>query len=299
MSSTYGGGFATTSDLGEIAGYGSSVAKVVEGTWHVGFDSDVLADHNQIRVTIDGYVVDATYASGSVASGRGLEPVAPSSDGGIPGLGFLSGDTGRMVGLALGAVAAALGAYSVAMLLQKDESELHSVLSAYADPYSANQPDDGEESGISKNAFLKRAVEITEGLAERRGLLARLEGLLERADMPLRAGEALTAYAAIALASLVVAILFAPSLPVFLLLVALGAAGPAIAVRRKAAKRRKAFMAQLPDTLSLLSSTLKAGYSFLQGVEAVSQEVDDPMGGELRRIVTEAQLGRPLEDAMD
>ncbi len=299
VSSTYGGGFATTSDLGEIAGYGSSVAKVVEGTWHVGFDSDVLADHNQIRVTIDGYVVDATYASGSVASGRGLEPVAPSSDGGIPGLGFLSGDTGRMVGLALGAVAAALGAYSVAMLLQKDESELHSVLSAYADPYSANQPDDGEESGISKNAFLKRAVEITEGLAERRGLLARLEGLLERADMPLRAGEALTAYAAIALASLVVAILFAPSLPVFLLLVALGAAGPAIAVRRKAAKRRKAFMAQLPDTLSLLSSTLKAGYSFLQGVEAVSQEVDDPMGGELRRIVTEAQLGRPLEDAMD
>ena len=64
-------------------------------------------------------------------------------------------------------------------------------------------------------------------------------------------------------------------------------------------KRQKAFMAQLPDTLQLLSSTLKAGYSFLQGVEAVSQEVEDPMGGELRRIVTEAQLGRPLEDAMD
>ena len=64
-------------------------------------------------------------------------------------------------------------------------------------------------------------------------------------------------------------------------------------------RRKKAFLSQLPDTLQLLSSTLKAGYSFMQGVEAVSHEVEDPMGSELRRIVTEAQLGRPLEEAMD
>ena len=37
----------------------------------------------------------------------------------------------------------------------------------------------------------------------------------------------------------------------------------------------------------------------MQGVEAVSQEVDEPMGSELRRVVTEARLGRPLEEALD
>ena len=37
----------------------------------------------------------------------------------------------------------------------------------------------------------------------------------------------------------------------------------------------------------------------MQGVEAVSQEVDDPMGQELRRVVTEARLGRPLEESLD
>jgi tight adherence protein B len=58
-------------------------------------------------------------------------------------------------------------------------------------------------------------------------------------------------------------------------------------------------MAQLPDTLGLLAGTLKAGYSFMQGVEAVSQEVEDPMGVELRRVVSEAQLGRPVEDALE
>src|SRR5207253_1762735 len=39
-------------------------------------------------------------------------------------------------------------------------------------------------------------------------------------------------------------------------------------------------------------------YSLLQGVEAVAQEVDDPMGKELRRILAEARLGRVLEDSM-
>jgi len=36
----------------------------------------------------------------------------------------------------------------------------------------------------------------------------------------------------------------------------------------------------------------------MQGVEAVSHEVDGPMGQELRRVVTEAQLGRPMEEAL-
>jgi tight adherence protein B len=51
--------------------------------------------------------------------------------------------------------------------------------------------------------------------------------------------------------------------------------------------------------LQLLSGTLRAGYSMMQGVEAVSQEVAEPMGRELRRVVTEARLGRPLEESLD
>ena len=66
-----------------------------------------------------------------------------------------------------------------------------------------------------------------------------------------------------------------------------------------ASRRKKKFTAQLPDTLQLLSGTLRAGYSMMQGVEAVSQEIDDPMGRELRRVVTEARLGRPLEESLD
>jgi tight adherence protein B len=77
------------------------------------------------------------------------------------------------------------------------------------------------------------------------------------------------------------------------------AAIPPIIVLSKAKKRQKKFLAQLPDTLSLLAGTLRAGYSLMQGVEAVSQEVDEPMGSELRRVVTESRLGRPLEESLE
>jgi tight adherence protein B len=84
-----------------------------------------------------------------------------------------------------------------------------------------------------------------------------------------------------------------------LILGVLGAFLPPTVLGQLAKRRKKKFMLQLPDTLSLLAGTLKAGYSFMQGVEAVSHEVEEPMGSELRRVVTEAQLGRPLEEALD
>src|SRR3546814_20238509 len=36
----------------------------------------------------------------------------------------------------------------------------------------------------------------------------------------------------------------------------------------------------------------------MQGVEAVAAEVSEPGGRELRRVVTEARLGRPLEESL-
>lgn len=300
VSSTYGGAFAATDVPEEIAGYGASVSHVVNNTWQIPFESEALASNNQLNLAIDDVTIRASYTAGSISTGSALAPFAEKGDSSLPLLGFLQGDTGRLIGLLFGAVAAGLGAYALVSLTQKDESALNSVLRAYEDPYG--QPgmgDDEEEGAIAKNAILKRAVQITEDLAERRGLLARFEQTLEQADLPLRAGEALTAGAGITVGLALVGLLLTGGWPGMLVFAGIGALLPGFAVRFKAGRRQKAFMAQLPDTLQLLSSTLKAGYSFMQGVEAVSQEVDDPMGGELRRIVTEAQLGRPLEESME
>jgi tight adherence protein B len=63
-------------------------------------------------------------------------------------------------------------------------------------------------------------------------------------------------------------------------------------------RERKRFERQLPDTLTLLSTSLRAGYSLLQAIEAVSSEAPDPTAREFSRAVAESRLGRSVPDSL-
>ena len=63
-------------------------------------------------------------------------------------------------------------------------------------------------------------------------------------------------------------------------------------------RRVKAFEEQLPDMLTTIAATLKAGHSFKHGLQAVLDEAQPPASDELKRVLTEAGLGRPLDDAL-
>ena len=194
------------------------------------------------------------------------------------------------MGLAVG-----LGAYAIASLASSTDESLNAVLRPYSEGPVAPDEMDGQ---LAQTALLQRAVELTEEFAERQGFLVKVERALERADLPLRAAEALFFYGAGA----VLVSLLALALGGFtmgLIVAGLTLLVPPALVNFLASKRSKKFSAALPDTLNLLSGSLRAGYSLLQGVEAVSKEVGDPMGQELRRVITEARLGREIEDAMD
>lgn len=64
------------------------------------------------------------------------------------------------------------------------------------------------------------------------------------------------------------------------------------------ARRRKAFEAQVPDTLQMFSGGLRAGHSLLRAIDAAAQENDGPMAAELTRIVNETRIGRDLGESM-
>lgn len=63
-------------------------------------------------------------------------------------------------------------------------------------------------------------------------------------------------------------------------------------------RRRKAFDAQVPDTLQMFSGGLRAGHSLLRAIDATAQENDGPMAAELTRIVNETRIGRDLGESM-
>jgi len=65
-----------------------------------------------------------------------------------------------------------------------------------------------------------------------------------------------------------------------------------------AQRRSRAFDAQLPDVLKLLASSLRAGFSLVQGLDAVTRQVKEPMHAELARSLAEIRLGAAPEDAL-
>jgi tight adherence protein B len=125
-----------------------------------------------------------------------------------------------------------------------------------------------------------------------------LDAKLDQADLKLSAQEAVLFSATGIVLAFVVGLLAGGPL-VALALVIVFALLPFALLNQVAARRRKAFLSQLPDTLQLLASSLRAGYSLLQGLDSVAEEVDDPTGRELRRVVLETRLGRDMELALE
>ena len=56
---------------------------------------------------------------------------------------------------------------------------------------------------------------------------------------------------------------------------------------------------QLADMLNLMVNGLRAGYSNMQAMEAVSRELPPPISDEFRRVVQEMQLGVSMDVALE
>jgi tight adherence protein B len=73
---------------------------------------------------------------------------------------------------------------------------------------------------------------------------------------------------------------------------------PRMQVRRRGKKRIAAFEAQLAEAIDLLVGSLRAGQGFMQGLDSVSREIDNPMKQELSKVVEQIGVGIPPGDAM-
>jgi len=122
--------------------------------------------------------------------------------------------------------------------------------------------------------------------------------MLERADLQLRTVEFVYLIGG---GALVMGLLFAVALKsTFMVLIGAAAGGaiPYAFVWFKGNQRINAFENQLADLLITLAASLKAGHSFKQGLQSVVDEGREPASKELKRVLTEARLGRPMDEAL-
>jgi len=123
---------------------------------------------------------------------------------------------------------------------------------------------------------------------------------LARADLKLKPGEFMALYVIAIIGGGMIAFMLGGRLVVSALIGAvIGAFLPGIYLRSQKSKRLVRFNDQLPDMLNLVVNGLRAGYSTLQAMEAVSKELPSPISDEFRRVVQEMQLGIPMEKALE
>ena len=73
---------------------------------------------------------------------------------------------------------------------------------------------------------------------------------------------------------------------------------PILWLRSKQKKRLSAFRDQLPDALDMLTSAMKAGYSFQAAMRFIGEEVKEPLGPEFARFYEEQRLGMEVRAAL-
>jgi tight adherence protein B len=218
-----------------------------------------------------------------------------------PPANVLSGTGGALLIALLVLLAVAGIVWAVSIIVAHDrQPKLEDALS----PYGVGRTTERDAPVVAKNQdlvaipFMQRAVNSVGEFATRRGLLQYLEGMLRQADLSVRPAEALFLYLAAVAVAVVLALLLGG--PFW----ALGAGAmvvliPWATLSTLATRRTDKFTAQLPDMLRLLGTTLRSGFSILQGLDTVADQLSDPTRELMRQVVSEVRLGRPLVDALD
>ncbi len=211
---------------------------------------------------------------------------------------LLQGELGMLVAVAVSFVAAFL---LFIMLIGtgsrvRRERRAASRMKAVAQPMTGGTPTP-ERDGIQW--IPQQMLQVAERVVEAGGFGASLDHRLEQAGFSLRASEFITAMVGTGVGGAILAGLLFQNLLIVLAAAVAGASVPWFVVSFRLNKRAQRLDEQLPEVLNIMASSLRAGHSFLQALDAVAKEIPEPAASEFNRTLAEIRLGRPLDDALN
>jgi tight adherence protein B len=150
----------------------------------------------------------------------------------------------------------------------------------------------GKESGITFLDGVKSQL-------EKKGWAQQLELELQKADLPMKGSEMVMVMIGAPVGGILLFWIIIPNILGPLLGGILGYLAPTMFVRVKQTRRLKKFNTQINDCLTMISNSLKAGYSFFLAIDLVSREMPEPISKEFGRVLKEMNLGASTEEALE
>jgi tight adherence protein B len=155
----------------------------------------------------------------------------------------------------------------------------------------------GDEISILKTRMLSESPAI-ERLLLQAPRVKQLDRVLEQSGLTWSVAELLGMMLLSAIAGMAVALYFGMTFLLTLIAAVIMGALPIVHVFRARAKRMVKVEQQLPDALDLIGRALRAGHAFPTAVKMISDELNDPIGGEFRTLFDEVNYGVSMHTAL-
>ena len=285
-----GGGYHSAASSSTLSAIYGSIARELRRTWRVGYLTTARpGDKLELKASVGR--LGSSQKSATVPAGGGS-----SADGAKPSPLLPSPLYGKLGDL-LFTLLAGLLVLGAGLLLASTMkgSWLKRRLAPHID---STRRAAKRRTGRDRLEVLGGLFRATENAFGHRSQWRNLQLLLERADLPLRTVEFAWLLIGCSFGLGLLAAIAGSSSLVILAMFLVGGFVPYLFVWFKAKKRVRAFEDQLPDLLITMAASLKAGHSFKQGLQSVVDEGQEPAAKELRRVITDTQLGRPMEEAL-
>lgn len=285
-----GGSYRSVASSGKLGAMYAQIARELQLTWRIQYVTAARpGDRVRVRTTVTG---QGTAAGAIRMPAEQGAAAASAGDSLLPNLALRSIWAQLLFALLIGL----LVLMAVRMVLSRPKGAwANERVAPHVEAAGGEPQQKAPRQRSSSLAGLYRVTEEKLGAGE---TWHRVDHLLERADLPLRTAE--LAWLSVACGLIAGILLGVVGLPVWVAVLGFagGAAAPVTYAWHKARRRIQAFEAQLPDVLITLAASLRAGHGLRQAIRAIVEEGHEPARKEFGRVVTEASLGRPMEEAL-
>jgi tight adherence protein B len=275
-----GGSFYASPTAAALEAIYRKIGSELDQTWQVSY-STTARPGDDLSIAVGG---PAGARKSVVIPGRASRPQSSL----LPGV-LLRGAGGLLL-LALGVGALLYLAVGRARAIPRAE-RIRRRVRAHTDPKGAVQKPKRRPTLATLVASIDRRF---------RGLHRwdRIERLVESAALPISASTLLVLTGAFAVVLSFFAAVLGASSVVIIFFFLLGLIAPLLLIRMLGRRRVRTFDDQLPDVLATIASSLRVGHGLKSALQAIADEGAPPASVELRRVLAEARLGRPLEEAL-
>lgn len=286
-----GGRLITVAESAELERLYADIARELKTQWKVTYESASPSTKDldiHVVATVDGktgstrFVADNPYFEQATGEGTGVAPASPVASAALATLIVL-----------FSFAAVFLAVWALLSLIPSGSSRMDE-LRFYDQLRGAEDTTTTRAAGVT--GIIREAVAAVAG---RRGLTPLVYQKLERAGLPLRPVEYMYLHLISVVGLGVLVQVLARNIWLSLVVVFAAVVVPIVLLEHAISRRRHAFEGQLPEILSMMASSLRAGWGVQQSIDLVVQEIGDPAAGEFRRVQAESRLGLSVEEALE